>query len=1014
MLRSASQKYVCWRCACLRTSQKQLLQSQPGSRTLRNGYATKSRSFRGSAAGLKDSDIRRQLKEWEVNNPPDPLLQLRSVRATAGSNALALPVPESGFGDQEAYENVQLDSGDDQVDGNSLALDLAAGDLVEVTVDTWRVQLIAVCLGKFNGYDHFYTNLGQWFASEGIKTRFVVKGFVADPAELDPLVEALPSVEGSSDVLRQLKDLHAGPSREVGSPVLKRLNDFYDESRLIQQRYMSQFRQAHVLLGPKEKLMTLDEIADVLLPHTLKKTRLGFAPEELYAVHSFLCGDGVSFRPVTHSQRHNNSCLFTVASKFDVQTVETVEAVIREFLEANESTSGRTSPRSAPSATVATFRQFLRNAQKAIDQSRKSRELTRNGTIGPGIRRSAPPLSSWSKADRLFLHFIQMWAASSQFYESSLLHWIGSAVLRAVGRYGDVERFDPALGWVFLQEIGWLSPWDLHARHALRLPGVQLDRSGGLLPWPEDSHPPVLREDQLRSMRKDFKDTAVYCIDAESASDIDDGVSVEQATDGEYWVHVHVADPASRIEPKSWLAERAARLSQTIYVPGHHERMFKDDLIRDAFSLAPNKPSLVFSARVTEAGKVLEHNISPAIVRNVVYISPQNVAAVTGEELPQTPSGVFEVGTPPAAAEPPTRTMTTASDLSEQQRGELKVLAKLAQALRQVRLDKGAVPFYPPKPIVDVSFENTQVRRREEDGFIETQGDPYIRVTYGDSGYNLVSSLMQLAGQVAAKWCHQRGIPVPYRSEPLATENLEALRSFTRDVLYPQLLSGNRPSGADQRKFRHLVGKQELSAVPGPNYSMGVDMYTKATSPLRRYGDLIVHWQIEAALLEEHRRGSSLETKKRSGYAAPPTVPGQPGSEGSFNPPFSRAHLERHVFPHLRTREQHANLLGRSGAVEEYTLQALLRAWKYGQGKEQLPSTFQFEVDSVVPHAAVLRGRLDWFDAHAVVEGKDMNNVCLVQDVRLNDVFEVEISDINVHERRLSVKLLKRIENATS
>ncbi len=34
-------------------------------------------------------------------------------------------------------------------------------------------------------------------------------------------------------------------------------------------------------------------------------------------------------------------------------------------------------------------------------------------------------------------------------------------------------------------------------------------------------------------------------------------------------------------------------------------------------------------------------------------------------------------------------------------------------------------------------------------------------------------------------------------------------------------------------------------------------MYTAKQPLLRRYGDLIVHWQIEAALLEEARRGTS-------------------------------------------------------------------------------------------------------------------------------------------------------------
>ena len=48
---------------------------------------------------------------------------------------------------------------------------------------SWNIDLLAICLGTFNGLDHFYTNTGKWLTSSSIHTRFVVKSFIKDLSE---------------------------------------------------------------------------------------------------------------------------------------------------------------------------------------------------------------------------------------------------------------------------------------------------------------------------------------------------------------------------------------------------------------------------------------------------------------------------------------------------------------------------------------------------------------------------------------------------------------------------------------------------------------------------------------------------------------------------------------------------------------------------------------------------------------------------------------------------------------
>jgi exoribonuclease-2 len=50
---------------------------------------------------------------------------------------------------------------------------------------------------------------------------------------------------------------------------------------------------------------------------------------------------------------------------------------------------------------------------------------------------------------------------------------------------------------------------------------------------------------------------------------------------------------------------------------------------------------------------------------------------------------------------------------------------------------------------------------------------------------------------------------------------------------------------ARRRTFRPT----RLVASPGPHAGLGLSLYTRATSPLRRYSDLLVHQQLRAWIM---------------------------------------------------------------------------------------------------------------------------------------------------------------------
>jgi exoribonuclease-2 len=98
----------------------------------------------------------------------------------------------------------------------------------------------------------------------------------------------------------------------------------------------------------------------------------------------------------------------------------------------------------------------------------------------------------------------------------------------------------------------------------------------------------------------------------------------------------------------------------------------------------------------------------------------------------------------------------------------------------------------------------------------------------------LVTDAMVLAGEAVARFCLERDLPIPFVSQPRSD-------------------SGGGPSGAQglaamyarRRTFRPT----RLSTDPEPHSGLGLEFYTRVTSPLRRYSDLLVHQQLRAWLM---------------------------------------------------------------------------------------------------------------------------------------------------------------------
>ncbi|KAF9879107.1 putative RNB domain-containing protein [Colletotrichum karsti] len=947
------------------------------------------------------SNIRERLRAWESENhiPASRLLGDVPTRDIPLSNYLTRPdqLPGSteamrgkdSLGSPEKSQgNRALYDGDELEDLRGATSALVAGDLVVTRLGLSRLPILALCLGRHYDRQYFYMSTGEVVVEENLPTLFTLTNFI-DPAKFQHVVDIIPD------------QVYTNP-RNV---LFHRKNPEVIENVALLQGQMIRFRedmisfyQAHqqldnassFLADPETpQYMSLEEIADKLLPSYLK-TNDKYPPHALYAVHSALQRDEWGFRPL--SQRwHRRNYIYEIRPASDIRVLRKTENQVRELI---EGAALRENPaQSASLLSKNSLGSFILKARGIIQASRANREWTPHGMIGLSNEKTESR-GVWNKSDQDFIRFMELWACHRIVPNASQLETLGSTILRLTDMYTESEWLAHWTGFTFLQEIGWIPPWDIPARYDYKFPGTKVQRGAPMKLPPVDVQG-SLRQDVAGGVRRDWGDATIFCVDAESTEDVDDGFSIEPTEKpGEYWIHIHIADPASCIDPNSDLARRIQHTPSSLYLPGFPEKMLPVDL-EEQFSLDPGSPTLTFSAKVNELGQVLDHNVEPGIARRVLHVPKSEVAAVLpGLHEKPAPSESFSVGTPPAPRVP-LKTITRASDLPQKDKDDLVLINRLCKALGHRRTAKGQMPVFPSKfKTPEVSLHSVSAVGDPDDlgASVSWAGDPFIRISdpTPSETEDLVAHLMHTAGEVAATWCAARKIPIPYSTQPEAQRNRAELDAFRRQHVDP-LIAQRKPVPTETIfKLYSLVGTTELSIDPSPFYSVGLDAYSKSSSPLRRFGDLLVHWQIHAALAHERATGRSLA-----------------GHDASHAPflPWTRAALAP-ALPMLQAQQRQIKQVDNKDGPTQWTAQAFLRAWRFREA--DLPPTFTFVVDGLYPFG--LRGRLvSFYEVFASIDIVRLDGFAKMADIRVDDLFEVEVVDVNVVTTFIAVQPLKRL-----
>lgn len=975
--------------------------------------------------------IRAQLGKWQqLHGHEDPVPEIPQKIDDTGddepSNNLTR-LPDSSFSrrseeqeeQQEEYERL-LGGGREGFDG-SVGDDgrfLKMGDLVEIeNPHSERESVLAVYVQKMQSGDAQFLNMqGRWMHVSDRAVQYSISGWIS-PKLVEPLLKHLPKPdEPNLDALRDkayVEDLSV--PRELAGPLISRLVQFHNETQDIYRRHSSRLDDAHNLLAHETDLRygSLTSAATTLLKMPSDKITLA----GLYTVRKALTNGGYAFNIDRRS--HRLTGYMQIRSKDQVRMIDQVRGWLRAWQDDLAITAGTKPSRlknHTPQKGAQIVYSFLDKARKIVTENRKNRQPTEAHTVS--ISKVRLPITEDSDCVRStsaqvftdeeseIVRFLESWCCSNSFFGLPRLSSLPPLLVQATGLYKDVENISNWTGYMFLQEMGTIMPYDNRIRFDQHL----------LLPSSQHSKPlqnlmtSLLQmgknhdfTDSMAGLRHDWKDLPVYCIDDAGAHEIDDGISVEPAGVGpggqeQHWLHVHVANPTAFFSRDHPMAKMARHMGESIYMPERTYMMLPRWATKAHFSLQKDRPCLTFSAKISGEAELLDLKVTPGIIRNIVSLTPSEVdEVITGSVKPSQAKTYTVGGQPPPRPE----RVSKVPSLEERNRRELGILKEIGIKRGQLRERQGGFHFNRP----NFDFSVWQSWKRQglswdhpyRKGIRRVEGDPVVslRTTPMENWFassedspasKLVRESMLFACEIAARWCAERQVPIVYRGT-VDVPGTNRERFWNQHVQPRRREDGSLPMHVGIEWLQQ--SRTVLSTEPAPHSLLGQTHYSKATSPLRRYGDMILHWQIEAALREEAKTGKSLVVS-----------PGEKVNRSFL--PFSKQVLETIILG-LQPRE---NVITKTKAYAEQFWAAMLVFRKHFQqdgepfpfGTRESPMKLFIHSPNSIQKSGIFGLSLD-LGLSATMQRPEQ--VGFTEPVMNGDVWEAAFESVDVYRRTI-------------
>ena len=520
--------------------------------------------------------------------------------------------------------------------------------------------------------------------------------------------------------------------------------------------------------------------------------------------------------------------------------------------------------------------EFAEKARRVIKRNKE--KLRSNFASAPSWR---PATHQWNNNDRVILRLLMNAMRLQRSTQSDPYILPVSAILKRLDFESPILK-DHELQMTLI-DLGVLAPWqdlaafqpqldlDLGPEHT----SDQVKKEKALVQWgfekmeqaatnpglgwnptqlgPEDFYP----KDPLENIRHDFGDMKMYVIDSVNAKELDDGISIERIPlePDNMWIHVHIADVASVIPPGHVFATDASKRHATTYLNSRAYPLLPPSLLNSpthGLSLGSRQEGgeplrvLTFSCKVDAEANILDYQIRAGLVRKVQIIDYDAVDRALGFSS----RARYPFGRSPSTADEGT------PSLSEQETQDFRDLLSFANTtvLRRLESDNfltdhamGEVEFLdgslpqdlPARPMLQPS---------EFSGFPSMDYAVWRSSDVDFGSRRIIAEAAKLACRVTSRFGLENDLPLLRRhGPPFVPRSANDLRT---------LMNARTPDGYVEPHVvaKHIAFNRRTiyTLEPKGHSSMSIpdgEGYVRATSPLRRYSDLMVHWQLHHALL---------------------------------------------------------------------------------------------------------------------------------------------------------------------
>lgn len=461
--------------------------------------------------------------------------------------------------------------------------------------------------------------------------------------------------------------------------------------------------------------------------------------------------------------------------------------------------------------------------------------------------------------------------------------------------------------------------------------------------------------------RKDLRDKYTFTIDGADAKDLDDAISIEKLSNGNYELGVHIADVSHYVREGTALDEEAFARGVSSYLVDRVIPMLPPKLSNGICSLFPNVDRLTMSClmEINKKGQVVNYEITPSVIQSKKRLTYDLVNELLSPEV----------------------SMHTVEEYQEVLL-QLKQMKELHEILERERHQRGALEFETP----EIEFE------------LDEQGHPVaIHMRERLVAERLIESFMLIANETVATHYVRQDVPFLYRvHEHPDSKKIQRFITFAarfglqvprvKDQVAPKTLQkvleqiqGEPSEPVISMLMLRSMQQARYEVKPLGHYGLASEYYSHFTAPIRRYPDLMLH-----RLIHKYEEGVTEKEIKKLEKELPEIADYTSKAE-------RRAIDAEREVDDLKKAQYMEDKVG-----EQYE-GIIVSVTNFGMFV-QLPNM----VEGLVHVSDMKDDYYEFVEDHLMMVGTRTGKV-----YRMGDVVEIEVADVDVKQYKIDFKLLE-------